>query len=92
MVDPRRRTRPWPLHPRILLCRSFSRSGLDLKSRELATIAALAARGTAAEELPLKVHIAGAHKGNRGNPPHVSPCRLQSRSNDNGVSEVFSER
>lgn len=38
----------------------FSRPGLDLKSRELATVAALAARGTAADETPLKVHVAGA--------------------------------
>ncbi|MCK3777189.1 carboxymuconolactone decarboxylase family protein [Ensifer sesbaniae] len=38
----------------------FSRPGLDLKSRELAAVAALAARGTAADEIPLKVHVQGA--------------------------------
>ena len=38
----------------------FARDGLDLKSRELATVAALTARGTAADETPLKVHVAGA--------------------------------
>lgn len=38
----------------------FSREGLDLKSRELATVAALTARGTMADEMPLKVHVAGA--------------------------------
>ncbi|MDP9423395.1 MAG: carboxymuconolactone decarboxylase family protein [Pseudomonadota bacterium] len=38
----------------------FARGDLDLKSRELATVAALTARGTAADETPLKVHVAGA--------------------------------
>lgn len=38
----------------------FSRPGLDLKSRELATVAALAARGTSADEVPLKAHVVGA--------------------------------
>lgn len=38
----------------------FSRPGLDLKSRELATVAALAARGTMADETPFKVHVAAA--------------------------------
>ncbi|ACP22895.1 carboxymuconolactone decarboxylase-like conserved hypothetical protein (plasmid) [Sinorhizobium fredii NGR234] len=38
----------------------FSRPGLDLKSRELAAVAALAARGTMADETPLKVHVEGA--------------------------------
>jgi 4-carboxymuconolactone decarboxylase len=36
----------------------YSRSGLDLKSREIATVAALTAMGTAAPQL--KVHIHGA--------------------------------
>ncbi|WDP90430.1 MAG: carboxymuconolactone decarboxylase family protein [Desulfobacter sp.] len=36
----------------------FSRTGLDMKSRELATVAALTAMGTAAPQL--KVHIHGA--------------------------------
>jgi len=38
----------------------FSRPGLDLKSRELATVAALAVRGSVADATPLKVHVAGA--------------------------------
>lgn len=38
----------------------FARPGLDLKTRELATVAALAARGARFDETPLKVHIAGA--------------------------------
>lgn len=38
----------------------FSRPGLDLKSRELATVAALTARGTAADGTPLKVHVEAA--------------------------------
>jgi len=36
----------------------FSRPGLDLKSREIATVAALTAMGTAAPQL--KVHVNGA--------------------------------
>lgn len=36
----------------------YSRPGLDLKSREIATVAALAAMGTAAPQL--RVHIHGA--------------------------------
>ena len=36
----------------------FSRPGLDLKSREIATVAALTAMGTAAPQL--KVHVQGA--------------------------------
>lgn len=36
----------------------YSRSGLDLKAREIATVAALTAMGTAAPQL--KVHVHGA--------------------------------
>ncbi|CCE94773.1 Uncharacterized protein YJR111C [Sinorhizobium fredii HH103] len=38
----------------------FSRPGLDLKSRELAAVAALTTRGTNADETPLKVHVEAA--------------------------------
>lgn len=38
----------------------FSRPNLDLKTRELATVAALTGLNTTASELPLKVHINGA--------------------------------
>lgn len=38
----------------------FSRPNLDLKTRELATVAALTGLNTIASELPLKVHINGA--------------------------------
>ncbi|KOF17679.1 hypothetical protein AC244_16760 [Ensifer adhaerens] len=38
----------------------FSTPGLDIKSRELASVAALTARGTMAHEMPLKVHVQGA--------------------------------
>lgn len=38
----------------------FSRPNLDLKTRELATVSALAGLNTTASELPLKVHINGA--------------------------------
>jgi 4-carboxymuconolactone decarboxylase len=38
----------------------FSRPGLDLKTRELATVAALTVRGSTADATPLRVHVAGA--------------------------------
>jgi 4-carboxymuconolactone decarboxylase len=38
----------------------FSRPNLDLKTRELATVAALTGLNTSASELPLKVHVNGA--------------------------------
>jgi 4-carboxymuconolactone decarboxylase len=38
----------------------FSRPNLDLKTREIATVAALTGLNTTASELPLKVHINGA--------------------------------
>lgn len=38
----------------------FSRPNLDLKTRELATVAALTGLSTTASELPLKVHVNGA--------------------------------
>ena len=38
----------------------FSRPGLDFKSRELATIAALAATGRTVDEIPLSVHVNAA--------------------------------
>lgn len=38
----------------------FARPGLDLKTRELATVAALTARGATFDETPLRVHIVGA--------------------------------
>jgi 4-carboxymuconolactone decarboxylase len=38
----------------------FARPGLDLKSRELATVAALTATGRAADETPVAVHINAA--------------------------------
>jgi hypothetical protein len=38
----------------------FARPNLDLKTRELATVAALTAKGTAADALPLKVHVHAA--------------------------------
>jgi 4-carboxymuconolactone decarboxylase len=38
----------------------FSRPNLDLKTRELATVSALAGLNTTASELPLKVHVNGA--------------------------------
>jgi len=38
----------------------FARPNLDLKTRELATVAALTARGTAADAVPLEVHVHAA--------------------------------
>jgi len=38
----------------------FARPGLDLKTRELATVAALTARAKATDATPLKVHVNGA--------------------------------
>jgi 4-carboxymuconolactone decarboxylase len=38
----------------------FARPNLDLKTRELATVAALTAKGTAADAVPLKVHVHAA--------------------------------
>lgn len=38
----------------------FARPNLDLKTRELATVAALTTRGTAADAVPLKVHVHAA--------------------------------
>ena len=38
----------------------FARPNLDLKTRELATVAALTARGTAADAVPLRVHVNAA--------------------------------
>lgn len=38
----------------------FSRPNLDLKTRELATVSALTAKGTAADAAPLKVHVIAA--------------------------------
>lgn len=38
----------------------FARPGLDLKSRELATVAALTASGRMVDEIPLSVHVNGA--------------------------------
>jgi 4-carboxymuconolactone decarboxylase len=38
----------------------FARPHLDLKTRELATVSALTAKGTAADAVPLKVHVNAA--------------------------------
>jgi 4-carboxymuconolactone decarboxylase len=38
----------------------FARPNLDLKTRELATVSALTAKGTAADAVPLKVHVNAA--------------------------------
>lgn len=40
----------------------FSRPGLDLKTRELATVSAMVALGTGVSELPLRLHVIGALK------------------------------
>lgn len=40
----------------------FSRPGLDLRTRELATISAMVALGTGVSELPLRLHVIGALK------------------------------
>ena len=48
----------------------YSRPGLDLRSREIATVAALTAMGNAAPQL--KVHIAAARQ-------HSTACSLQKR-------------
>ncbi|WEX90581.1 carboxymuconolactone decarboxylase family protein [Sinorhizobium garamanticum] len=78
----------------------FSRSGLDLKSRELATVAALTARGTKADETPLKVHVAGALNTGATKQevteailhmlPYAGFSRVQSAMA--AASEVFSEQ
>jgi 4-carboxymuconolactone decarboxylase len=40
----------------------FSRPGLDLKTRELATVSAMVALGTGVSELPLRLHVIGSLK------------------------------
>ena len=53
----------------------YSRPGLDLKSREIATVAALTAMGTAVPQLKVHVHGAlnvGDRKSTRLNSSHYS--------------------